>query len=410
MKNKVKYILFLLIAIIFSVTTVNAKENDNITIYFFHGDGCPHCSEEDKFLSSLDNKYENIEIIKYEVWYNDENALLLNKVKDALNINSNGVPVTIIGTTPIVGYSEATASKIERAINYYQKETYQDVIVQIQNNTYKYETENKEEIKDNFTKEEEKSDKSSSISVPIIGKVNLKKLSVFNAAVLIGLVDGFNPCAMWILLFLLSVLIGMKDKKRMWILGLTFLTTSAFIYLLIMMSWLNIIVKVTTSIIIRNIIAIVAIVGGIINLRKFLNTKSSGCEVVDDKKRKKIFTRIKKFTHEKSFALALIGVIGLAISVNLVELACSAGLPIVFTQLLAINNIIGIKALFYTAIYILFFLLDDIIVFSVAMYSMKLTGISTKYNKYSHLLGGLIMLLIGILLILKPNWLMFNFN
>ncbi len=406
LKNKIKYIILCLLVIVVGVLPVNAKENDKITIYFFHGDGCPHCSEESKFLSSLENKYKNVNIISYEVWYNDENAELLDKVKKSLNIKSNGVPLTIIGETNIVGYTDVIGDKIKRAISYYQKEDYEDIMLQIKNNTYQKDT-NKTS---NFSKEEEKTDRENTIKVPIIGKVNVKKLSIFNASVLIGLIDGFNPCAMWILLFLLSVLIGMKDKRRMWALGLTFLITSAFIYLLIMMSWLNVVIKVTTSILIRNGIAIIAVVGGIINLKEYLNTKSTGCKVVDDKKRNKIFNRIKKFTHEKSFILALIGVIGLAISVNLVELACSAGLPIVFTQLLAINNITGLKALFYTLIYILFFLLDDIVVFTIAMSTMKLTGISTKYNKYSHLLGGLIMLLIGILLLFKPNWLMFNFN
>ena len=108
--------------------------------------------------------------------------------------------------------------------------------------------------------------------------------------------------------------------------------------------------------------------------------------------------------------MALIGVAGLAVSVNMVELACSAGLPLVFTELLAINNVNAFMKVMYTVLYIIFFLIDDLIVFIIAMFTMKITGISTKYNKYSHLLGGLVMLIIGILLILKPEWLMFNFK
>ena len=124
---------------------------------------------------------------------------------------------------------------------------------------------------------------------------------------------------------------------------------------------------------------------------------------------KKIFSKIKEFTHEKNFFLALIGVIGLAISVNLVELACSAGLPLIFTQILAINTLNPLQYWFYIFLYILFFLIDDIVVFTIAMVSLKMTGISTKYNKYSHLIGGIIMVIIGILLIFKPGILMFNF-
>ena len=91
------------------------------------------------------------------------------------------------------------------------------------------------------------------------------------------------------------------------------------------------------------------------------------------------------------------------------ELACSAGLPLVFTEILTINKITGISSFYYTLIYIFFFLLDDLIIFIVAMLTSKIAAISTKYNKYSHLIGGILMLLIGVLLIVKPEWLMFNF-
>ena len=202
----------------------------------------------------------------------------------------------------------------------------------------------------------------------------------------------------------------MNNKKRMWILGITFLLTSALVYLGIMLSWIEIVVKITAIIWIRNIIAIVALIGGIINLRSFIKSNDSGCEVVDDKKRKKIFQKIRKFTSEKSFFLAIIGIVGLAISVNVVELACSAGLPIVFSELLVLNHTSSMMRFFYTILYVFFFLIDDLIVFFIAMFTMKVTGISTKYNKYSHLIGGVIMVLIGILLIVKPGWLMFQFK
>ena len=181
--------------------------------------------------------------------------------------------------------------------------------------------------------------------------------------------------------------------------------------MLIMLSWIQVAVKITAVIWVRNIIAIVALIGAIVNLRSYLKSrKETGCDVVDDKKRKNIFNKIRKFTSEKSFILAILGVIGLAVSVNLVELACSAGLPLVFTELLALNNVSSSTRFLYTLVYILFFLLDDLIVFFIAMFTMKITGISTKYNKYSHLIGGIIMLLVGVLLIFKPEWLMFQFK
>ena len=406
MKKIVKILCLMLLMSFFLVVNVDAREN--VKLYFFHGDGCPHCKAEEEFLQKIEKKYDTLDIVRYEVWYNETNQELLKKVQNKMNIDSNGVPITIIGNTVITGYTESYDNKIERAINYYleNENEYQDVVGKIKNGTYNKKT----KTTDTFSLKDKKTDKETTIKIPIIGKVNLKNVSVGVASATIGLVDGFNPCAMWVLLFLISMLIGMKNRKRMWVLGLSFLLTSALVYMAIMLSWINLVVNVATSIVFRNVIAVIAIIGAIINLNGFRKSQSSGCEIVDDKKRKKIFAKIKKFTTEKSFILALLGVIGLAISVNVIELACSAGLPIVYTQILALNNITGFKAFLYTLVYIFFFLIDDIIVFVIAMVTTKVTGISTKYNKYSHLIGGIIMLLIGILLIFKPEWLMFNFG
>lgn len=401
-----KKVLFFLFLLIFPLLTF-AKEEDELKLYFFHGKGCPHCAEEKKFLNNIKKKYSNLKVIKYEVWYDDSNAELLEKIKNEMDVKGTGVPVTVIGDTIILGYGSGTSEKIRRAIEYYQKEEYRDAVSEILAGTY----EKRDSNIDPFSKMEEKSDKEMTVKIPIFGKVNLKKVSLITAAVVIGFIDGFNPCAMWVLLFLISILIGMKNRRRMWVLGLTFLFTSALVYMLIMLSWIQVAVKITAIIWIRNLIALIALGGGIFNLYQFLKTKDdSGCQIVDDKKRKKIFKKIRKFTSEKSFFLALLGVMGLAVSINLVELACSAGLPLVFTELLALNHVNSFMKFLYTVIYIIFFLIDDLIIFFIAMFTMRVTGISSKYNKYSHFLGGIIMLLVGLLLLFKPEWLMFQFK
>jgi len=201
----------------------------------------------------------------------------------------------------------------------------------------------------------------------------------------------------------------MKDRKKMWILGLTFLATSALVYLLFMVSWLKVALSITTIGWIRMLIALIALAAGLWNLYSFYKSKDAGCTVVKEEKRKKIFSKIRKITSEKTFILAIIGIMTLAISVNLVELACSAGLPLLFTQVLALNNLSTFSYSINIGLYILCFLIDDLVVFIIAMITMKVSGISNKYAKYSHLIGGIIMILIAILLFIKPEWLMFQF-
>ena len=177
-----------------------------------------------------------------------------------------------------------------------------------------------------------------------------------------------------------------------------------------MISWLQITMSITSIGWVKKTIGLIAIIGGTVNLRSYLKKRAEddGCTVIEDKKRNKITEKIKNITIQKNFLLAIVGVIALALSVNVIELACSAGLPLIFTQILAMNSLSNIQYVMYLLIYILFFLIDDIIVFAIAMISFELTGISTKYSKYSHLIGGIIMLLIGILLIFKPELLSFN--
>ena len=402
MKKALRYLLLFLL--FFSIS-VNVSAKEKVTLYFFHGDGCPHCAAEQSELINDLEKRKDINVVKYEVWKNKENSELLNKVIDTYQTQS-GVPYNVIGDTTIIGYSSGTKYEVERAIDYYKKhnDKYRDVIQLIKDGK-------DVEIHDYFKEQDSETDEDTTIKLPFFGMFNVKDVSIGTAAALIGLVDGFNPCAMWVLLFLITALIGLKDKKRMILLGSIFLLTSGLLYFLIMFSWLNIIVSVSTSILFRTLIGLFAIGAGVYNLYNYIKNRKQddGCEVVDEKKRKSIISRIKKFTREKSLFLAIIGIMALAISVNIVELLCSAGLPLVFSELLAINDISGMKAILYDLVYIFFFMLDDFIVFFIAIKTLDVVGISTRLNKYSHLVGGIIMLLLGILLIFAPGIIMFNF-
>ena len=395
MKYKLKYLIFLFMVLLFPMS---AKAND-VNIYLFHSQDCSHCKAEIKWLEEIKENYDNVTVQEYEVTRNSDNASLESKVKKQFNTTTPIVPFTVIGEKYFIGFSDDTKSGITKMIDKYSNEEHRDVVDEVINGIDNGIITNGDKLDDKFT-------------IPIIGEVNAKNVSLPIIAIVIGFVDGFNPCAMWVLIFLISMLMGMKNKKRMWILGLTFLATSALVYVLFMFAWLNIAVSLIEVMWIRYLISIVALVGAFINLKSFYKSvteKDSGCEVVNDTKRKRIMKYIKKFTAEKHFILALLGVMGLAFAVNLIELACSAGLPLMFTQILALNSLNTIQTIIYVALYILFFLIDDIVVFTVAMFTLQLTGISTEYTKYSHLIGGIIMLLIGLLMIFKPSWLMFNF-
>ncbi len=404
-----KYFLILIFLFTLFIFPLNSKALEEVKLYLFYSKYCPHCANEKVFLEELSQKYSNLKIEMFEVAENEQNSNLLSSVKNALGTENSYVPYTVIGKIGLTGYNENIRNQIEHFVEKYSNEATIDVVSAIQNGEDVSELLKKEE-ENNNNNNVNQNEADELFTVPVLGKINPKKVSLPLLAVIMGTIDGFNPCAMWVLLFLISMLIGMKDRKKMWLLGLAFLITSAFIYLLFMVSWLSIAISITSISWIQKTIALVALFAGIWNLYQFWKTKDTGCNIVDKEKRKRTLSKIKKIVSEKSFLLALIGVMTLAISVNIVELACSAGLPLVFTQILAINNLYTFDYIVNIFIYIFFFLIDDLIVFFIAMMTMKISGITGKYAKYSHFIGGIMMVLIGILLFFKPAWLMFQFS
>lgn len=389
MKKIIKFVLFLLLIIPTSTLALskdyndyvgkyyNIKNNEKVNIYLFYSKICPHCQKEEKYFETLKEKYQDkINIYTYEVTENKTNNEIMKSLKKELKENSQGVPFTIIGSKTFLGYDESLNERIENTIESYLDENTKT------NNTY---------------------------TIPILGKIEAKNASIILIAIILGFIDGFNPCAMWILLLLINMCISIKDKKKMLIVCLTFIITSGIIYFLSMLG-IGFILDLTTISYIRNIIAILAIILGIYNLYTYLKTrKQTGCHVVKKEKRKTIITKINNILNNKNTLLMFGGTIILATSVSLVEMACSLGFPTIFLELLSINNIHSFLKVAYLLIYILFYLIDDIVVLFLSIKAFETKGISTKYNKYVHLIGGLIMILMGVLLIFKPEWIMFNF-
>ena len=362
------------------------QEEDIVNIYLFYGDGCPHCSKEKTFLEHIEEKYEGkVKVYKYEVWYDDKNRDVLFEVKNEFGLNRDEkVPFTVIGSKHYLGYGDEIGADIERKLIHYLE---------------------LEEIDDEETVVEE-----SKVTIPFLGKIDPSDAVVAVVAIILGLVDGFNPCAMWVLLFIINMLFGMKDRRKMFLLGYTFLFTSAVVYFLSMLG-INIVLGFLSTNDLRNLIGIVAIVAGIYNLYTYYRERKedNGCHVVDEKKRKSIITKVKKIKNAKSIWVALVGIIALAVSVNIVELACSAGFPTIFNEILVANNITGIARVLYLLLYVLFYMIDDMVVFTISVITLSIAGVTTKYNKLVKIIGGLLMIIMGLLLIFKPAWIMLNF-
>ena len=194
----------------------------------------------------------------------------------------------------------------------------------------------------------------------------------------------------------------------MWILGIAFIVSSAFVYFMFLSAWLNLFLFLGFIVWVRIIIALVALGVGGYNIRDYWVNRKGGCNVMGDEKRQKVFEKIRAVTQRRQLFLALGGIILLAFAVNLVELICSAGLPAIYTQILSLSKLPVWQYYIYLVFYILFFMLDDLIVFFTAMITLRAIGVQSKYSRISRLVGGFLMLGIGTLLLFKPELLMFG--
>lgn len=395
MKKKFNFIIILIISVFTFVTMLPlpVQARENVTLLFFWSEGCPHCAMENQYLDQIKQNYPELTINKFEVSKNKENQEYLEKLSKEMNFNASGVPITVVGDKHLIGYTRGlTDQKIISLIQDAQTSLSNEEICKI----------------DEPCEEDEKKSANKTINLPLLGQIETKNFSLPVLSVILGSLDGFNPCAMWTLLFLISLLLGMEDKRRMWILGTTFIVASASVYFIFMSAWLNLLLFIGLIASVRILIGLIALGGGAYNVRDFLINKDGGCRVSGDEKRQAVFERIKKTVYKKSFILSILGIIALAFAVNLVELICSAGLPAVFTQILTMSDLSRWQYYLYILLYIFFFMIDDLFIFIITMITFRLTGITTKYSRFSRLVGGILMLAIGVILIIKPEWLMFG--
>jgi len=321
-------------------------------IILFYGKECPHCEAELKFLDGLKQNYPNLNITEYEVWHNADNQKLFAETAQKLGIQELAVPLTIAGDKYLVGFDKPENSG--------------------------------EEIKKMLGLTEEKN--------------NIKNLSLPFLAASVGTLDGFNPCSMWSLLVMLTLVMATGSRKKVWMIGWTFIIVSSMSYFLFMSVWLNLFIFLGYLAIIRIIVGAIAIVSGAVSIREYYTFKPNVCEVGSSEEQKgKITKKIERVISSPNALWLILGVAGIAFSVNLIEMMCSLGLPVVFTKTLSLYNLPAWEYYAYILLYVFFYMILNIIVVLVAGFAMKFMHITDKYSRWFRLIAGILMLVLGLI-------------
>lgn len=369
-----------------------------VDVQVFWRVGCPHCEKVRTFLQTAAARDRGLRLHEYEINESPRNREAFSRAIDYFSVMNPAVPMVIVGDRHWVGYDDdaTTGAAIVAAIEACRSRACIDLTVALFAQSALP-----------LAQRAPVQAPPKTIRVPLLGEINIAALSLPVLTVVLAGIDGFNPCAMWTLVFLVGLLVGMPDRLRMWTLGSAFIATSAAVYYLFLAAWLNVLLFLGMILWIRVAVAVVALGGGAYYLREFFMNPEALCRVTGSASRQRVLTQLRAVALEQRFWLALLGIVLLAIAVNLVEFVCSAGIPAVYVQILTMSQLPTWQYHAYLLLYILVFMLDDLLIFVIAMKTLQVSGLSGTYARWSHLIGGVLLLLIGALLLFKPEWLAF---
>lgn len=382
-----------------------AQQEREVIIHFFEREDCKHCKDEKVFFDSLFKEDKNLILKTYYVDRGDKE--LFEKLATSSGL-VRVTPTTFIEGYLIQGFDKAatTGKQMKDILKEVRKKTEPLTLeVYLENPQPKsiFDTES-------FCLEDEgicvAERPEFNISVPILGSINLFDYSLPTLAIILGFIDGFNPCAMWVLIVFLTVLIEVGSRKRMWQLAGIFILAEAVMYYLILNVWFTTWDFIGLDAILTPIIGTIAIGAGLFFLNEWRKGDAT-CKVGSIESKKRTVNRIKRLATAEFTLATIIGAIFLAFSVNIIEFACSIGIPQAFTKIIEMNPISMMGKQFLMLLYIIMYMIDDLIIFSIALYSFEKIGITTKYTNLSHLIGGILMLILGILLVFYPEALVF---
>lgn len=354
---------------------------EELAINYFYLPTCPHCAEQKPIILELQQENPDMPFYFHDASTQEGAKLFYQMAVEAgMDTTKLGTPTTFVGKTPLVGVH--SKEEILKAIDDCRKAC-----------AAKGQAQPAQEVATGFTE----------FDLPFIGRTDLMSFSLPALAIVLGLVDGFNPCAMWVLVYLIALLIDLEDRKKIWAIVGAFLLSSAILYFLFMTAWLNAFLLLGYIKPVTILIGLVALGGGILGIKEYLTTKGElACKVGDEESNRKTMGRIQRIVAQPLSLAVFFGVFALAFLVNSVEFVCSAAIPAVFTQILAISNIPTIEQYLYILLYLFFFMLDDLIIFSLAAFALN-SKYGEKYARYCKAIGGIVLLILGILLLFAPH-------
>lgn len=244
------------------------------------------------------------------------------------------------------------------------------------------------------------------VQTALFGTLSASRLGLPLFTLSLGLLDGFNPCAMWVLLFLLSILVRLQSRRRMALIAGTFVLVSGAVYYAFMAAWLNVFLVVGFSTGLRWTLGGVALAIGAINLKDFFAWGRGFSLSIPASAKPGLYARVRAILHSDALSASLLAVAVLAVAVNIVELLCTSGLPAIYTAVLAQQDLGPAAHYGYLGLYIVGYVADDSVMVATAVIALGSRKLTERTGRWLKLLSGVVMLALGGVMIFRPRWLM----
>lgn len=375
-----------------------------VTIHVFWSVGCPHCHRALAFLERIAADDPAIRLHRHEVESDAASAALFAALIERHGLPP-AVPTILIGARAFTGFLEGGSERqIRTAIDACRAGPCPDLIEDRRRGDATTEALAAADLPGAaaLSAQPPLPDR---VHLPLLGSVEPGALSLPALTVVLAAADGFNPCAMWALAYLLGLVLPMRDRRRIWLLGGVFLLVSGVVYWLLLAAWLNVVLLFAGFAWIRLLVAAAALASGIHHLAVFAAGPQSSCPVTQPASRRRILDALGDRARGAQLAAAVAGVALLAVAVNLVEILCSAGLPAIYTAILAQAQLPDWQYHLHLLLYVLVFMADDLALFAGVMVTLRLTDAGARYAHVARLVGGVVMVAIAVLLVFRPDWL-----
>jgi len=361
------------------------RDQTSTVVTLFWGEGCPHCEKEKEFLKELVRKHPGLTIRDYEVWRNKENAAIYKRVLEAAGIKQSGVPGTVVGASVFMGFNDLTRKDILATVERCIREGCPDGVAEL-----------------NKGRLAPAGEVDKALAVPFLGSIDPARVSLPVFTVVLAGLDSFNPCAFFVLLFLLSLLIHARSRKRMLLIGSIFVLFSGIIYFLFMAAWLNLFLVIGQLAAITTAGGFIAVLAGSINVKDFFLFKQGISLVIPESAKPKLFERMRGLLKAPTLPAMVFGTIVLAVTANAYELLCTAGFPMVYTRVLTLHRLTTFQYYQYLVLYNIVYVVPLAIIVSVITVTLGTRKLTEWQGRQLKLVSGLMMLSLGTVLIVNP--------